>query len=241
MYANKPIIGLTSSYEKTAEHDRVFVNHSYLDAIRHFGGIPVILPTEGNIEEFEALVNICDGILLTGGDDIEPWRFGEEVLNSTVELTPIRDEREWMILDLAVKRDLPLLGICRGIQTLNVYFGGSLYQDIPAQLPESAIRHSMEPPYHRACHTVYLEPDSPLANIVGCTEIGTNSHHHQSVKDAAPGFAVMGRTEDGVIEAICDPDKAFVWGVQWHPERIWDIEDSSARVFEAFVSACAKK
>lgn len=233
MKNGKPIIGLTSSYEKTEDLDRVLLNHSYLDAIRHFGGIPLILPVEGDMDELEMLVGLCDGILLTGGGDLDPSLYGEEVWNDTVVFTPKRDDGERWVCNLAVNLDLPMLGICRGIQLMNVFFGGTLYQDIPSQL-ETQVRHRMEAPFHRTCHSCILEPGSPL----GEGSIGVNSHHHQALKDVASGFRVMGRSEDGIIEAIWAPYEKFRWGVQWHPERIWDIEASSAKVFEAFVEAC---
>ncbi|MBQ8814826.1 MAG: gamma-glutamyl-gamma-aminobutyrate hydrolase family protein [Lachnospiraceae bacterium] len=237
MRNHKPIIGLTSSYEKTDKADYVFSNHSYLNSIRRFGGIPLIIPTEGEDDELEVLVGLCDGILLSGGDDIDPALYGEEALNDTLQLTPVRDAVERKVCDLAVKRELPMFGICRGVQMMNVYFGGSLYQDIPAQI-ETDIKHRMDPPAHRTCHQCIIEKDTPLYELIGREEIGVNSHHHQAVKSVAPGFTVMGRAEDGIVEAIYDPSRPFVWGVQWHPERIWDIEDSSAKLFEAFIEAC---
>ena len=233
----KPIIGLTSSYEKNEKNDRVFLPHDYLEAIRHFGGIPILLPVEGSEEEWELLLDLCDGILLTGGNDIAPAIYGEEKWNDTVEVTPERDQGEMKICELAVKRKLPMLGICRGIQLMNVYFGGTLYQDIPSQL-KTGEKHRMEEPYHRSCHNCVLEKDSPLYTLVGEAVVGVNSHHHQSVKTIAPGFSPMGCCEDGVIEAIYNPNEKFAWGVQWHPEKIWDIEPSSAKVFEAFIEAC---
>lgn len=236
MYNGKPVIGLTCSFrphEWTAQH---YLNHSYVDTIRHFGGIPVLLPVMAQRDELEYLMSGLDGLVLTGGDDMDPVLFGETILNDTVQLCPERDQAEYEVLKLAVSRDLPILGICRGVQVMNVFFGGDLYQDIPAQIPGCG-RHRMDEPYHRTEHSCVPAPETPMADW---GSFGVNTHHHQAIRNVAPGYRCMGKAEDGIIEAIYDPDHKFRWGVQWHPERIWDIADTSAEVFRAFIKSCRK-
>lgn len=230
MYKTKPVIGLCSSYGKLENDDRIFLNSNYLDAIREFGGIPLVIPAEAGEEEQKYLLDLCDGLLLTGGNDIDPSLYGEAVLNNTVVTAPERDKGEPRLCEFATQRALPILGICRGMQMLNVHFGGTLYQDIPTQL-ETTVDH-------QANHDCGLIPASPLWELIGEDSIAVNSHHHQAVKDVAPGFEVMGKCSDGIIEAMWKTDAKFLWAVQWHPEKIWETESSSAKIFTAFIDAC---
>ena len=131
----------------------------------------------------------------------------------------------------------PLLGICRGIQILNVYFGGTLFQDLPSQHPHG-IDHHMTPPYDRAVHTVSLVPGTPLQTVLKKDELGVNSYHHQAIRRLAPRLEVMAIAEDGIIESVYLPDYRFVWGMQWHPELNFQKDASSRRIFGAFASAC---
>ena len=167
---------------------------------------------------------------------MSPALYGETPKPTCGEICPARDRMEQALLHLALERDLPVLGICRGIQFLNAVLGGTLYQDLPTEHP-SQTQHHMTPPYDRAMHTVTLQPGTPLAELLGTEHIGVNSYHHQAVKTLAPCLTEMAWSEDGLIEAVCLPEKRFVWAVQWHPEFAFRVDEHSRKIFGAFVAA----
>ena len=179
---------------------------SYARSVLQAGGLPVHLPLDANPSEF---VPHLDGLILTGGSDIEPHRYGAEP-DGLGEYEPIRDEFEINLLGAAVARDLPVLGICRGIQLLNVYGGGTLNQHVPAHA-----RFELEP--HVRVHRISIEPGTLLSEIYGQDQMDVNSLHHQSIASTGPSVVVSARAEDGTVEGI-ELTNHIAVGVQWHPE-----------------------
>lgn len=233
----KPIIGITPLFDR--EKDSYWMLPGYLEGLEQAGAIPVILPLVEGKEDLAQLTQLCEGILFTGGQDVSPKLYGEAAKPTCGEVCAARDAMEQVLLQLALEQDLPVLGICRGIQFLNAALGGTLYQDLPTEHP-SHIQHHMTPPYDRAVHTVTILPDTPLAEVLGATCIGVNSYHHQAVKTLAPGLTEMARSEDGLVEAVCLPDRRFVWAVQWHPEFSFRVDEYSRNIFAAFVQATGR-
>lgn len=225
----KPVIGITSSMSNGA----IKMARYYHQAIYAAGGIPVFLPYTGGAEaaKMYARSGDFDGILFAGGCDIDPHRYGEEITGAGVEICEERDEFELALAEEIKNTNIPILGICRGIQTMNVAFGGTLYQDIPGHKQEEGGS------FHERRASVV--EGTLLHSLVGSAEIATNSFHHQAVKVPAPGFRVAATADDGIIEAI-EPavlSDRFILGVQWHPERYHDIDETSAAIFRAFVNA----
>lgn len=190
----------------------------YVRALERAGAeVREITPAEHPVPDVMAQ---CDGLLLTGGVDVDPVEYGAADRHPTVELDAERDRYELALARAALQRDMPLLAICRGAQVLNVAAGGSLIQDIPSQDPAS-LTHSIVSDNAAIAHDVTVSPDTCLAVLVGRRDMPVNSRHHQSVKDVAPGFVVSATAPDGVVEAIEKPDASFCLGVQWHPENFW--------------------
>ncbi len=213
---------------------------NYRQAVLHVGGDVRVL--EPGTDAAAALDGL-DGLLLTGGEDVHPSRYGETPHPTVTDPIVERDAFEIELIEEARRIGLPLLAICRGIQVLNVAAGGSLIQDIPSQVP-SAIQHDFPGPQHEAfhlAHDIWLENDSLLAGLMresisNGDALTVNSRHHQAVKQVAPGFRVVATAPDGVIEAIEDPNARFCLAVQWHPESFWRTGEFRA-LFEGFLNA----
>ncbi len=209
-FQQKPLIGITMDMDSM----RMNVRHPYVEAVIKAGGIPYLIPITDDVQILNSIVAQIDGIVLTGGDDIDPKYYNEEPHEHIGDVIPQRDVSELLILRLASKRGVPILGICRGLQLINVGFGGTLYQDIPSQFP-SAIKHRQEEKATVGTHRITLVEDGKLHKILGQTEVLANSHHHQGIKMLAPGFLVTGYTDDGLPEVI---ESCGIIAVQYHPE-----------------------
>lgn len=236
----KPWIGVTLSEEESSKN--MFLRANYATSIWDAGGIPVILPYYGEQEDYDRLAQELDGFLFSGGVDVQPFLFGEETLVGCGSASANRDRMEGMLYRAVYAHKKPILGICRGIQAMNIFQGGTIWQDIPKYFPGrlsdgSALAHQQPSDGDVPSHTVQIEPDSLLYRLIGKNCLQVNSFHHQAVKDAAPGTKVSARSKDGMIEALEIPDYGFWLGVQWHPEYMAKTSEDAAKLFRGLVEA----
>ena len=217
----KPIIGITSSHEKEnglRNYHRTTVSIDYTKGVIEGGGIPIVIPTTGDIEIIKEQLNLIDGLILSGGPDINPIYYGEDFKEKIGVISPERDDNEIKILKEFLKTEKPILGICRGHQLLNVYFGGTLYQDL-SYFEMEPLKHRQDLYPELEIHNVAIEKNSILENLYG-ESIRTNSFHHQAINKLGEGFKVIARSSDGIVEAIEKIDHKFCLGIQWHPEMM---------------------
>ena len=230
----KPIIGLIPLVDDALES--LWMLPGYMDGIAQAGGIPIMLPLTEDPADLEQLCGSCDGFLLTGGHDVSPSVYGEDRLPVCGVSCEARDRMERLVLDYALHSDKPVLGICRGLQLLNALLGGTLYQDLPSQHPGN-VEHHQHPPYDAPIHEVRVLPDTPLHDLLKRDALQVNSYHHQAIKALSPRLKPMAFAADGLIEAAYMPGRRFVWGVQWHPEFAFRVDEPSAAILSAFVKA----
>ena len=235
----KPLILLTGGTGAAANGTPTWaLNQNYAENIRRAGGIPILAVNNDCAEEY---ADLADGLLLSGGKDVEPKLYGQEKMFDFVITDPQRDDLEYKIIKAFVDRKKPIWGICRGIQLLNVGLGGTLYQDIPSQVTrEFPIAHKQPFHYISFSHRVAITPGTRLHTICQADSIGVNSSHHQAIKALANGLVTTGKTSDGLIEAVEMPDYPFFVGVQWHPEYLWPEDAAAERLFTFFVTACSE-
>ncbi len=235
----RPLVALTTSLDrKSGAHARpsVFLYTSYIAAIEAIGLTPVLITPAHTRESIGALLSSCRGLVLTGGEDVDPARYGEDPSPALGTIMPERDEMEFTALACALGNDMPVFAICRGLQVLNVFMGGSLYQDIATEFPGDVL-HQQRTPWSTKAHSVHVDRGSMLHGIVGSDTFSINSFHHQALKDVAPGLRVVARADDGLVEAAESIDGTWCMGVQWHPERHEATaaeSDPDRRLFAAF-------
>ena len=243
----RPLIGLTmwvAAHDKKREYPTPYtfeyLHRAYADWICRAQGVPILLPNPTDPEQAERLIGVLDGLLLTGGEDLHPAEFNEPVLTKTLDLALDRDRFELMAIKKADEMGLPMIAICRGIQTLNVAYGGTLYQDLLELRPKPTNNHSRGGPFYRRFHDVKIEKGTHLYEIIGRERVKVSTAHHQAIKDVGRNLHVNAySTEDNVIEGVEVSGNRFVLAVQWHPEISPD-DEVTLRLATAFVEACRR-
>lgn len=233
----KPRIGITMRLEP--ETRRFYLGRDYSEAIEGLGGIPThisLIPKRTYITD---CLDGLDGILLPGSDtDVDPSRYGEEPHPKLGRVIFEKEETDLLVLEAVEKLNLPVLGICFGMQVLNVFRGGSLIQDIQSQVP-NCLKHQQGQPLERNSHSIDIEENSTLSGLITTKNTRVNSHHHQAVNKVGNNLKATAWAKDGVIECIEDTrENHFALGVQWHPELSWKTDELSRKIFETFIEKC---
>ena len=233
----RPLIGIPCRPLIRAETGRPIYanNRAYVHAVESAGGLPILIPMINDHNILTALLSRLDGLLLSGGIDVHPSRYGEEVHPLTQEVDIELVEFEITLASWAIQQDITVLGVCRGMQLINVVLGGTLYQDIDDQYPNSIAHSNRHMPQTHLAHHIIVEPGSRMETILGAREVRVNSLHHQAIKDPGKGVHITGRAPDGVPELLEVTSYRFLMAVQSHPEEIYSIEPAFKRLFSAFV------
>ncbi len=239
--ARKPLIGLTCSFRQEGSAVLYGLYGSYIKALENAGGLPVLIAPNLTPETLREVYDRLDGVLLTGGGDVDPALYGVPNDTPLRSLNPDRDTAEITLTQWAVENDKPLLGICRGIQVMNVARGGTLYRDIATEYG-TTVDHDLGGKKERSAegHRVSIMEGSLLADTLGTHDPAVNSLHHQAVRDLGSGFKAVAQSPDGLIEGIEFPDARFILGVQWHPEELAEYSEPMQRLFKGLVQHAAR-
>lgn len=232
----KTIIGVSAAVNDS--HSSI-IRDFYIRAIYTAGGVPVLLPCVDDPETLDSYVSLCDGFFFTGGVDIDPARYGESVHEACGKIYPFRDEYELALFDRAIATPKPILGICRGIQLINVALDGTLYQDIPSERP-SEVPHRQSEPETTPSHSVRVVVGTPLYELVGVDRMKANSFHHQALKTLGRGLRVMAEADDGIVEGVYLEGERYLRAYQWHPERLFETDAHNRLIFDDFINACRR-
>jgi putative glutamine amidotransferase len=231
----KPQIGIPTGYEEST--GRYLLDRRYVGAVERSGGVPILIPVPAASDSVSDLARQLDGLLLPGSPtDIDPSRYGEAPHPRLGRPFRERDEADFLLLELASERGLPVLGICHGMQTLNVWRGGSLIQDIPSEIGDGLPHQNPGRPRDAPAHGIRIQAGSRLGDIYP-DGVEVTSFHHQSVRRPGTGLSVVARAPDGIIEAIEGTEDSFVIGVQWHPEAEWERSEPARKLFASLIRA----
>lgn len=233
---NKPMIGVLPLYD--TDKNSYWMLPDYMKAVEASGGIPVMLPLTTDESMIAVLANTFDGFLFTGGHDVNPEMYDEQIRDTCGELCKERDRMEEILFEKVIALDKPAFGICRGLQLFNVILGGTLYQDIATQsTAEIQTEHKQSPPYTELVHTVHISNHNLLKEILQVDQFQVNSYHHQGIQTLSPQLIAAAVAEDGLVESVVLPGYSFVLAVQWHPEYSFTVDRYSRQLFAAFVRA----
>ena len=230
----RPIIGILA--EVDAER-AARVQNTYVKVIEDMGGLPILLPYVEKEESFGCFAALCDGFFFSGGADLHPSRYGEEIKPMCAEIQEHRDEIEFRAFEKIIGTKKPILAICRGAQLINAALGGTLYQDIPSEISTPILHRQAEEKFEFS-HGVNISKNTPLYELLEAEKIRANSFHHQAIKALGEGLRVMATADDGIIEAVYSTDYPYLRAYQWHPERLYEKDGHNRKIFEDFIAAC---
>ena len=237
----KPIIGIAISNRVKSKKIYSVINNDYIKAVQKAGGIPILIPFSSNIENIKEYIDKIQGIIFTGGEDISPLVYNEDPLKEVECIIEERDRFELELFKEVYEKQIPILGICRGLQLINIALGGNLYQDINFQIPNSYGHAPKNTSRHNLYHSVKIEKDSKLFDIFKTEDLKVNSFHHQSIKKLGTDLKITALSNDGIIEAVESTNEKFLVAVQWHPENLVERHTEFLSFFEALICKALSK